>query len=453
MTALTGGATGRRAIADRMRAHTGTAVLVLGAVTTIAAVVATVTQGIVQPRYALVFGAVIAIGEMARVSLPGNRETAPLGAAGALAYALLPDVHGVASRHGAFQVVAVVGAALLVGTLPHVARGRAPAPSYVARRLLAAGFAATLFRPLYEAGILDPVMRRGWAYGMFLVAVVFLTSLCDAVVAAIARVGRPFCPALLGELRALVAGLSPTERVGQDGGYTVRGAGGLTGIGTAVGATGMLIALSTSALGLWAVPVFCVPSLLVLMSFRRYAAIRRVHRQTVNALSRLPEAAGCGSPGHAARVGEYAREVGVTLGLGEVELRELEYAAMMHDIGQLALAEPVTGGATLDLPHEEQRRIARLGADVIRESGLLYRVAAIVAAQADPYRDAREPQTAPPPLASRIIRVVNAYDDQVAVADGPRARAGAFARLRADVSDAYDPRVVEALAQVVDRMG
>ncbi|WP_406282984.1 HD-GYP domain-containing protein [Embleya sp. NBC_00896] len=451
MTAATGGRLEPGGIGARLRAHTGTVVFVLGAIAAVAAVVSTLARGVVQPQYALVFAGVIAVGEMARVTLPGNRETAPLGAAGALAYALLPDVHGTVSRHGVLQVVAVVGVALLAGTLPHVARGRAPAPAYVARRLLAAGFAATLFRPLYVTGVLDPVMERGWAYGTFLVLVVLLTSLCDAVVAAMARVGRPFCSALLGELRDLCAGLSPTERIGPEGSATGRAGGGLTGVGTAVGATGMLIALSTSALGLWAVPVFCLPSLLVMLSFRRYAAIRLVHLQTVDALSRLPEAAGCGSPGHAARVGELAHAVGVDLGLGGVELRELEYAAKMHDIGQLALVEPVPGGTTLDLPAAEQRRIARLGADVIRESGLLDRVATIVAAQADPYRD--DPAGPPPPLASRIIKVVNAYDDLVAPAEDPRARHEVFGRLRADAAGAYDPRVVEALAQVVERTG
>ncbi|MFI1578483.1 HD-GYP domain-containing protein [Embleya sp. NPDC020630] len=437
--------------AARLRAHTRTLVLGLGALAAVAAVAGTAARGVVQPWYALVFCVVIAVGEAARVTLPGSRESAPLGAAGALAYALLPDVHGTVSRHGVLQVIAVVGVALLAGALPHVARGRAPDPAYVARRLLAAVFAATLFRPLYAAGGLDPVMAHGWAYGTFLVLVVLLTVLCDAVVVAMVRVGGPFCPALLAELRALGAGPGTRGRIGADGGDGGRASGGPAGIGTAVGATGMLIALSTGALGLWAVPVFCVPSLLVLLSFRRCAAIGQVHRQTVDALSRLPEAAGCGSPGHAARVGELAHAVGVDLGLGEVELRELAYAARMHDIGQLALADPVPGGTTLDLPVAEQRRIARLGAEVIRESGVLDRVATIVAAQADPYRD--ESAAPPPPLASRIIKVANAYDDLLASADDLGARREVFARLRADAAGAYDPRVVEALAQVLERAG
>ena len=46
------------------------------------------------------------------------------------------------------------------------------------------------------------------------------------------------------------------------------------GIGSAIGATGMLIALAAIDHGHWALPVFVVPLLLTQFSFRRYAAIR-----------------------------------------------------------------------------------------------------------------------------------------------------------------------------------
>ena len=68
----------------------------------------------------------------------GQREPAPLGAAGALAYALLGENGGRATHHGVLQVVAVVVvAASLVGAVPHVARGqRRPRLDQVARRVL-----------------------------------------------------------------------------------------------------------------------------------------------------------------------------------------------------------------------------------------------------------------------------------------------------------------------------
>ena len=60
------------------------------------------------PRSRSAFGALIALGELVRLTMPGNREVAPIGAAAALGYALLLDMGGTpASRHTALQVVAV----------------------------------------------------------------------------------------------------------------------------------------------------------------------------------------------------------------------------------------------------------------------------------------------------------------------------------------------------------
>ncbi|WP_240503364.1 HD domain-containing protein, partial [Streptomyces prasinopilosus] len=54
--------------------------------------------------------------------------------------------------------------------------------------------------------------------------------------------------------------------------------------------------------------------------------------------------------GHARRVADLSRSVGRDMGLTEPDLRVLEYAALMHDIGQLSLVDPVPAGATAALP-------------------------------------------------------------------------------------------------------
>ena len=52
----------------------------------VAAVAQTAAEGLRDPRIAIAFGALIAFGEVLRLNLPGDRETAPIGFAGALAY-------------------------------------------------------------------------------------------------------------------------------------------------------------------------------------------------------------------------------------------------------------------------------------------------------------------------------------------------------------------------------
>ncbi|MEG8278094.1 HD-GYP domain-containing protein [Streptomyces sp. AHA2] len=379
----------------------------------------TLYDGLDERRVALAFGVLVAVGELARRNDTHVREPAPLGAAGALSYALLGEAGGHPTHHGLAQVLAVVLAASLLGSVPHVARGQGPTLDHLSRRVLTVGFVAVCFQPAYNRGMFDD--WGGPAYALLLLALLSLTALCDAVLgAALAhlRTGWPFGPVLRDELRAA------------------------HGIGTAVIATGAVMALAVAVVGLWALPVFSVPLLLAQMSFRRYAAVRATYRQTIASLARATEVAGCTPAGHARRVAAVSRAVGRDLGLTEPELAVLEYAALMHDIGQLSLVDPVPAGATAALPPAEQRRIALLGAAVVRQTGVDEAVAVVVERQADPYPEQ--------PLAARIVRAVNAYEEK-SREGGPGGPLTALEELRLATAGTYAPEVVESLARVLAR--
>lgn len=398
-----------------------TAVRALALALTLLALGVTLWEGIDERGTALAFGLLITVGELARWSGAEQRESAPLGAAGALAYALLGENAGHRTDHGVLQVVAVVVAAALIGCVPHVARGDAPTPDHLARRVLTVAFAAVCFQPLYDRGRL--LEWGGSAQALLLVALLVLTTLWDAVLAAAmahARTRWPFGPLLRDELRATL------------------------GIGSAVCATGAVMALAVAVVGLWALPVFSLPLLLTQLSFRRYAAVRVTYRQTIASLARATEIAGYTPAGHARRVAALSRAVGRELGLSEPDLTVLEYAALMHDIGQLSLVDPVPAGATAALPAAEQRRIALLGGAVVRQTGVEAEVAVVVERQADPYRDQ--------PVTARIVRTVNAYEE-MARAAGPTGPLTALEKLRLATARDYQPEVVESLARVLSRAG
>src|SRR5271169_5060379 len=124
-------------------------------------------------------------------------------------------------------------------------------------------------------------------------------------------------------------------------------------------------------MGLWALPVFVVPLLFTQFAVRRYAGIKQTYAQTIRSLSRVTEVGGYTETGHSRRVSELAMAVGRELGMSDSELVDLEYAALMHDLGQLSLTEPIPGGATVMADAGEQRHIAEMGAAVIRQTGVL----------------------------------------------------------------------------------
>ncbi|GLW62380.1 lipoprotein [Actinomadura rubrobrunea] len=455
----------RRSRAAWQAVDTERLLLVAAAVLCVTAAVAQVAAvGLEQPRVAVIFGVLIALGELFRMVMPGNREVAPIATAGALGYALLVGVGpenappgallGVhPALHSPLQVVAVTAVGMLVGSLPHAAVGRMPRPDAMARRLLCVAVVALCFRPLLGLDL---------AWQLLLAAMgltVAIGCFTDVVIAAVIRaeaVRARFGIALRDEIRAKTALCAATS------------------------ATAMLIAVATTVLGPVALAVFTAPILVTQFAFRRYAGVRATYLQTVRALSRVTEVGGYVETGHSRRVSRLAVGMGRELGMCEEELLELEYAALMHDIGQLSLGDPIPGGATVLASPTEQRRIAELGAEVIKQTGVLDRVAHIVRLSSHPYRtgataeggaaassprrgkgdkgeaaaagaDGGAERPAPPPLASRIIKVANAYDDLVGDSSDRDRAAAVLERLRLDSASEYDPAVVEALSRVLER--
>ena len=387
------------------------------------AVAQTVVSGVNDAHAALAFGALIAFGELLRLNLPGDREAAPIATAGAMAYALLLRIGNAPARPEAAQVVAVTAIAMIIGALPHLAVGRSARVTAMSARLLAVACVAVAFRPLANAGLIGD---RWWSELPVMLGLVVAAWLLESVVSALIRTDQlrtRFVVALGDELRVQFA------------------------IAAAAGASALLIAFAAEVMGLAAVAVFAAPLLVTQVALRRYAGIRATYLQTVRALARVTEIGGYVETGHSARVSRLSVAIGRELGMPEAALLQLEYAALMHDIGQLSLRDPVPGGATVLVARDEQRRIAEYGAEVIQQARVLDPVADIVRRQSDPCRPAdRSP---PPPLSSRIIRAANAYDDLVGSLADPARSAEAVERLRLDTASEYDPRVVDALSRLV----
>jgi hypothetical protein len=383
----------------------------------------------------LAFAALIFVGELARVALPGDREASPLATAGALAYALTDSIGaltvsgGTKVPHGAFVTIAVAAGASLAGAMVHAAVGRTPRLDTVARRVLIVGIAAALF-PVVQHRLSLP-----WP-NMTTVAVLLLVvaaaGVADILLAAFDRRWRlraPFFGAVGAELRLSV------------------------GLGAAIGATGVLIPLAAGRMGLWALPALSLPLLVTQFAYRRYATIRATYRQTIRALSRITEVGGYVVQGHAERVTALSVAIGRELAMTEDDLVDLEYAALLHDVGQLSLHDPIPRGSTLTVSPQHRTRVAGLGGDIIRSTGFLDSVALLVERQADPYRRNRRASDDTVPLGSRIIKAASAYDDLLTESGGhERGSADALERLRLGMAYEYDPRVVTALADVLARM-
>ncbi len=406
----------------------GTALIAAAALGAIVSVAILPDQGVQQGRFALLFVLFIAIGEVFRIRMPGGRDTAPIATALCLAYALLPAIGGTPLTYAVPQVVAVTAVGSLIGVVFRMA-GRRPIPiDDLARRIIIVGCVAACFRPYLES---DWVGRQTTFFvALLMTAVSLLALLLDSILAALVRAATdraPYNQAIIDEIRAML------------------------GINAATGATAVLTALAMPSMGWVAVPIFVIPLALTQFSFRRYAHIQSTYLQTIRALSRVTEVGGYTETGHARRVSRLAVSVGIEMGLSESDVRELEYAALMHDIGQLSLEEPIPGGSTLMTSAASAKTIAGLGSAVIRQTGVLDHVAQVVERQADSYYPGHGRYDDTIPVESRIIRACNDYDDLVGASLESDRMLQAVERLHMGIASEYDPAVVDTLTRIVKR--
>jgi HD domain len=376
----------------------------------------------------------IVIGEVFRGRQPGTRHTAPMATAAALALAMTVECpHGVPAGYGAPLVVVVTAAAMAAGLTPSLIRRQPLRLTDLSNSLLAITVAAVLFREVpISNGRTVLELQASWRPDVLALVMVLISAFAltvEVLLLALVRAARSHAPFLRSFQDEFVAAF---------------------GLTAALSATGALVALAERPLGVLAIPLFLFPLGLTQFAVQRQSAIRRTYGQTIRTLSRLTEFGGYTEPGHVSRVAELSLAMGKLLGMSERDVLDLEYAALLHDIGQVSLAEPIPGGATVLAAPADQRRIAHDGAEIVRQTGVLDNVALILEAQTTSYRQVRE-LGEDLPLASRIIKVCNAYDDMAGSRPSTVRRNAAMERINLGLGYEYDPRVVDALVRVLER--
>ncbi|WP_431842363.1 HD-GYP domain-containing protein [Calidifontibacter indicus] len=371
----------------------------------------------------------LALAGPLHLRLPGGFDASPVAPALGLAMVLSPliGLDDYVMRSALVVVGVIVGTGIGLALSALTGQGR-PVAAVISSRIVGAAAAAALFRNVPWADGEAPARQvEAWADTPWRMAVAM--TICGAV-------------AVLIEMGVLVLRTAPIGRIDSQAELVARELGP---IWLAVLGIAVAIALGFGPLDLWSVPIMASPLLLMRTALRRQAAIAQVRHDTIEALSRLTDGTGFTTEGHGRRVRDLTRLVGTELMLTERELRDLEMAAMLHDVGQLGLCHPLPGGATSEAARADQVAIAADGAAVIREFGGLERVAEIVELQSTPFRNVRE-FGEDVPIECRILKACNAYDDLTQGRE--EMRPSALERISLGMGYEYDPDVVDLLSHL-----
>jgi HD domain len=411
-------------------------------------VLLTAARGLSDPTLLVVFVGLVAVGEVLQVRLPGDlRIAAPVSFAAGLALAIWIVSPSNPEPTPAHEVVTIYFIGQVVGGLAQGLGHRRPDLATMASRLLGVAAAAGLSLFLHQVDNGQPLSVGAFWWAVLHVGVAFIGSVAMMLACVIVadRSSVSIRNRVIDELRYSIVVVS------------------------AVISTAVLVAIGRWDLGLWSVPVFMLPLMLTVVSLRQFAIIRQTQRQTIQALSRATELAGYTEPGHAARVAGLSTMIGGDLGLPVRRLRRLESAALMHDVGQLSLPDPIPAGATVLATVAQQVDIARRGADVIRRTGAMDQVADVVELSAVPLAAINRghhddggalavsgPGGTPPvdiTLEAGIVRVSNAFDDLVGSEPTYQRQQMALQQIRTGVYTSYDPEVIDSLERILSQSG
>ncbi|MFA5891383.1 MAG: HD domain-containing protein [Actinomycetota bacterium] len=371
------------------------------------------------------FAALVAAGEMFEVTLPNDRQYS-MGLAPALGFAFLAGIDVPAA-------VTVLACGLTISTAMRAVLREPTRLLDSARRVVVLAAAMSVYYSIAGISVLEPFGNHSPAGGaagtsiskegllVILVTLLFMETLLHAF-HQVDRERIPFLPVFVSTLRSTSA------------------------LHLSILSVGALLALSYPSLDYWAFPLFLAPLAATQFAFRQFASIRKTYLQTIRALSKVPELAGYTARGHSGRVADLSVAIARELGITDQALNEIEYAALLHDIGRVSIPDPAAG-------EPDRRELAVVGAGIVRETGHFPKVADMIERQHDPYR--RRGEDADPDLSAgaKIIKVASAFDDITkpgGIGLNPR---DALERLYLGMTYEYDPAVIQALAKVLEKRG
>ncbi len=214
----------------------------------------------------------------------------------------------------------------------------------------------------------------------------------------------------------------------------------------------------------WETSLLFVPAVyLIYRSYRLYLGkledekrhveeIADLHLRTIEALALAIEAKDQTTHDHLQRVRVYAIEVAKEMGMKGNDIEALHAAALLHDIGKLAVPEHIISKPGRLTPEEfEKMKIHTVvGAEILERVRFPYPVVPIVRAHHEKWDGSGYPyglKGAEIPLGARILSAVDYLD---ALASDRQYRRGipldkVMERLKAESGKSFDPTVVEIL--------
>lgn len=189
-----------------------------------------------------------------------------------------------------------------------------------------------------------------------------------------------------------------------------------------------------------------------------FSRIRDDYAKTIAALSATLDLGERADQGHAGRVMEYAMMIGRELGLGYEKVEQLRFAGLLHDVGKTGVPEEILLKPSALTAEElaEVQRHAEIGATLVDQIDFLKSLTPIILHHHERFDGKGYPHGLKGediPLLARVLAVADAYDAMTYSRTykptvSPKQAA---AELEAGAGTQFDPRVVAAMLEVLEK--
>jgi len=221
---------------------------------------------------------------------------------------------------------------------------------------------------------------------------------------------------------------------------------------------GFLMAIIYVQVGILGILLFFLPLLLARRSFELYTKMRKMYLDTIRALAAAIDAKDPYTKGHSERVAETSVAIAKELNLPGRDIENIEYTALLHDIGKIGIADNILGKNS-SLTNEEFDKIKEhpiMGAKIIEPVDFLKNSYQAIYHHHEKYNGKGYPdgiKSEDIPILARIIATADAYDAMGS--DRPYRKKLNKDKILKELKDQsgkqFDPKVVKALISVLDR--
>ena len=209
----------------------------------------------------------------------------------------------------------------------------------------------------------------------------------------------------------------------------------------------------------WALTLMAVPALIARYGLLAFHRVDESYDRLVRSFVKAIEIKDLYTRGHSERVAELALHVAEELGVGYEERRLTRYAALLHDVGKIGVALCVINKAG-PLDDDEFAQIKKhptIGGEILHDIDFLAPAIDIIRYHHERLDGRGYPHGIGDAELSDIVRIVtvaDAFDAMTSTRSYRRALcvAAAVAELRRCAGSQFDPRMVEALAVVAERI-